>query len=191
MGVRQKEMESRISKLEKDIQKLKTAYDQYFAGVERKTPDKLAETVAREVRTLTATVVNNTALRFRAQQAISRYQVFLTYWQKNLRDLEDGKKPRRRAMGPVAAQNTAPGVFEISTVKTQRGEMEKLFSALTREYRRTGSGKIPDMGKMRRALEDQTKTIREKYGSEKVAFRIVNEDGKVKIKASPVNKGKT
>lgn len=184
-------MESRISKLESDIQKLKTAYDQYFAGVERKTPDKLAATVAREVRTLTATVINNTALRFRAQQAISRYQVYLSYWQKNLKDLEDGKKPRRRAMGSAAVQKSAPGVFEVSTTKADRGEMEKLFSALSREYRRTGLGKTPDMGKMRRALEDQTKAIREKYGSERVAFRIVNEDGKVKIKASPVNKGKT
>lgn len=181
-------MESRIKKLENDLQKLKTAYDQYFAGVERKTPDKLAETVAREVRSLTATVINNTALRFRAQQAISRYQVFLTYWQKNLKDLEDGKKPRRRAMGPAPEAHTAPGVYEVSTAKVQRGEMEKLFSALAREYRRTGTGKTPDMGKIRKALEDQTKTIRERYGSERVAFRIINEDGKVKIKASPVNK---
>jgi hypothetical protein len=183
-------MESRISKLERDIQKLKTAYEQYFAGVERKTPDRLAATVAREVRSLTATVINNTALRFRAQQAISRYQVYLSYWQKNLRDLEDGKKPVRRAMGSAAAQKTAPGTFEVSTAKVERGVMEKFFSALTREYQRAGSSKAPDMGKMRKVLEDQTKTIREKYGTEKVVFRIVNEDGKVKIKASPVNKGK-
>jgi hypothetical protein len=184
-------MENRIIKLERDIQRLKTAYEQYFAGVERKTPDKLAAAVASEVRTLTTTVINNTALRFRAQQAISRYQVYLTYWQKNLREMEDGKKPRRRITGHSPAQNAAPGVFEISTAKAERGEMEKLFSALTREYKRTGSGKAPDMGKMRRALEDQTKAIREKYGSEKVAFRIINENGKVKIKASPVDKEKT
>jgi hypothetical protein len=184
-------MESRIRKLESDIQKLKTAYDQYFAGVERKTPDKLAAAVAREVRALTATVINNTALRFRAQQAISRYQVYFTYWQKNLKDMEDGKKPRRRGMGHAVPQKPATGVFEVSTTKAERGEMEKLFSALSREYRRTGKGKSPDMGKMRRALEDQTKAIKEKYGSERVAFRIVSEEGKVKVKASPVNKGKT
>jgi hypothetical protein len=183
-------MESRISKLERDIQKLKMAYEQYFAGVERQTPDKLAAAVAREVRSLTGTVINNTALRFRAQQAISRYQVYLTYWQKNLRDLEDGKKPRRRAMVPSTPEKTTAGTFEVSTSKVERGVMEKFFSALKREYRLTGASKAPDMGKIRKALEDQTKTIREKYGSEKVLYKIVSEDGKVKIKASPVNKGK-
>ena len=186
-------MEQRIIKLEKDIHKLKTAYDLYFAGVERKSPDKLAESVAREVRSLTATVISNTALRFRAQQAISRYQVYHTYWQKNLKDLEDGRKPRRRVTGSAAAaQQASPaGVFEVSTSKMERREVERLFSALTREYRRVGTSRIPDMNKMRHALGEQIRTIREKYGSEKVAFRVVNEDGKVKIKASPVDKEKT
>jgi hypothetical protein len=187
------EMEQRIRKLEQDIQRLKAAYDQYFVGVERKPPDKLAESVAREVRTLTATVISNTALRFRAQQAISRYQTYHTYWQKNLRDIEEGRKPRRRVTGKATVIPAAgsAGVFEMSTSKAERREMERLFSALAREYRRVGNGKAPDMSRMRQALEQQTKTIREKYGSEKVAFRVVNEDGKVKIKASPVNREKT
>jgi hypothetical protein len=185
-------MEQRIRKLEQDIQRLKAAYDQYFVGVERKPPDKLAESVAREVRSLTATVISNTALRFRAQQAIFRYQTYHTYWQKNLRELEEGRKPRRRVKGRgvVISEEGAVGVFEVSTSKAERGEMERLFSALAREYRRVGNGKAPDMSRMRQALEQQTRTIREKYGSEKVAFKVVTEDGKVKIKASPVSREK-
>jgi hypothetical protein len=43
-------MEERIRKIEQDILKLKAAYEQYFAGIERMPPDKLANKVAREVR---------------------------------------------------------------------------------------------------------------------------------------------
>ncbi|UCF87980.1 MAG: hypothetical protein JSV70_06010 [bacterium] len=183
-----------MRKLEQDINKLKAAYDQYFAGVERRPPDKLADKVAREVRTLTSTVMTNTALRFRTQQAISRYNTYLQYWQRNLRELEEGRKQVRRAT-PVtqaaAPQEQLPGVFEVSTSNTDKGEMDKLFSALTREYQRLGNGKTPDMEKVRTALEQQAQTIREKYGSEKVAFKVVSEEGKVRIKAGPADRRKT
>jgi len=188
-----KVMEQRISKLEKDIHRLKTAYDQYFSGVDRMPPEKLAESVAREVRSLTSTVITNTALRFRAQQAVSRYQTYHAFWQKNLRELEEGRKPRRRVTGrPAASGDEHPtSIFEISTSNAENGEMEKLFSALEKEYRSAGTGKALDMGRMRQVLEEQTRTIREKYGCKKVAFKVINEGGKVKIKASPVNRGKT
>ena len=190
-------MEQRVLRLEQDIIKLKAAYDQYFAGIERRPPDKLAEKVAREVRTLTSTVMTNTALRFRNQQAISRYNTYFQYWQRNLRELEEGRKPMRRVVGPAAipeankaAEEKSSGVFEVSTSNSNKGEMDKLFSALNREYQSLGNGKTPDMNKVRSALEQQTKAIREKYGSEKVAFKVVKKDGKVTIKAGPADRRK-
>jgi hypothetical protein len=199
-------MEQRVRRLEQDIMKLKAAYDQYFAGIERRPPDKLAEKVAREVRTLTSTVMTNTALRFRNQQAISRYNTYHQYWQRNLRELEEGRKPKRRIVAPAAVPEATPevtpettqslegkaaGVYEVSTQSSNKREMDELFSALTLEYQSIGSGKLPDMEKVRSALEQQTKAIREKYGSEKVAFKVVNKDGKVTIKAGPADRRKT
>jgi len=191
-------MEERIRRLEQDIIKLKAAYDQYFSGIERRPPDKLAQKVAREVRTLTSTVMTNTALRFRNQQAISRYNTYFQYWQRNLRDLEEGRKPKRRVTGttatPAATEvqgETTAGVYEVSTQSKDKGEMDKLFSALNREYQRLGNGKTPDMKKVRSALEQQTQAIYEKYGSEKVVFKVVNEGGKVTIKAGPADRRKS
>ena len=187
-------MEERVRRLEQDIMKLKAAYDQYFTGIERRPPEKLAEKVAREVRTLTSTVMTNTALRFRSQQAISRYNSYSQYWQRNLRELEEGRKPRRRVTRTTATpvpEETASGVYEISTQSKDKGEMDKLFSALNQEYQRLGNGKALDMKKVRSALEQQAKAIREKYGSEKVAFKVVNEGGKVTIKAGPADRRKS
>jgi hypothetical protein len=188
-------MEERIRRLEQDIFKLKAAYDQYFSGIERRPPEQLAKKVAKEVRTLTSTVMTNTALRFRNQQAISRYNTYFQFWQRNLRDLEEGRKPKRRITPTAAAAavpgKTAAGVYEVSTGSDDKGGMDKLFSAVSQEYQRLGSDKTPDMKKVRSALEQQTKAIREKYGSEKVAFKVVNEGGKVTIKAGPADRRKS
>lgn len=191
-------MEERVRRLEQDIIKLKTAYDQYFSGIERRPPEKLAVKVTRDVRILTSTVMTNTALRFRAQEAISRYNTYSQYWQRNLREIEEGRKPKRRITSAAATPATteAPGetivgVYEVSTQSNDPGEMDKLFSALSQEYQRLGNGKTPDMKKVRSALEQQTKAIREKYGSKKVAFKVVKEGGKVKIKAGPAGRRKT
>jgi hypothetical protein len=199
-------MEQRVRRLEQDINKLKAAYDQYFAGIERRPPEKLAQKVAREVRTLTSTAMTNTALRFRNQQAISRYNTYQQFWQRNLREMEEGRKPRRKVFASTAApeatretvpnaakapEGKAPGVFEVSTQSKDKGEMDKLFSALNKEYQSLGNGKTPDMNKVRSALEQQTKAIHEKYGSEKVAFKVITKDGKVTIKAGPADRRKT
>jgi hypothetical protein len=188
---REKAMENKIRRLEQDIHKLKIAYDQYFAGTERLPPDKLAKKVAQEVRSLTSTTISNTAQRFMSQQVISRYNSYLPFWQRNLRELEEGRRPRRVLRGGSSiAQQTPEGVFEVSTGAQARGEMEKLLSALSKEYQKVGNGKGPDMVKLREALNQQTKSIREKYGVEKVAFRVVSEEGKVKIKAAPAERRK-
>jgi len=187
-------MEERIRRFEQDIIKLKTAYEQYFAGIERRPPEKLASKVAKEARTLTSTVITNTALRFRSQQAISRYNTYLQFWQRNLRDLEEGRKPRRRvtpSSPAAAAEETAPGVFEISTSNADKKDMDKIFSALKKEYQRIGGSKTPDMKKVQSALEQQTKVIREKYGSERVVFKVTSEGGKVTIKAGPADRRKS
>ena len=182
-------MLDKVIQLEKDIHKLKTAYDQYFLGVERRPPEKLAADVAREVRFLTTTRLTNTATRFRSQQAIARYNTFLQYWQKNLKDIEEGRTPRRRiASTGGMQQGTTPGAIEISATGQNRDGMERLFNALSREYRKTDNGNMPQMSKLREMVQKQTRSLRESHKCEAVTYRVVSEDGKVKIKASPVTR---
>ncbi|MBN2720018.1 MAG: hypothetical protein JXR72_02820 [Proteobacteria bacterium] len=184
-------MEARIRKLEKDIDQLKKAYERYFSGVERLAPEKLAASVAREVRSFTGTVISNTALRFRVQQAIARYQTYLAYWQKTMKELEEGKKPRRRlGEKPAATAPEGEDTLEMTDAGAGKGKIEGFYAALTREYERAGMKKVPGMDRVQVALEDQMKVIREKFACEKVVFKVVSEDGKVRIKASPSRRSK-
>ena len=179
-------MEERAQRLEKDIHRLKTRYDQYFLGVERRPPEKLANDVAREVRFFSTTRMINTALRFKVQQLIARYNTFLTYWQKNLKDMEEGRTPRRRVHAmPGGAEAAIPGGVEISTKGADRNGMEQLFQAVSREYRKRG-GKAPEMSRVREMVEKQNQVISERFKAEKVSYQVVTEGGKVRIKATPV-----
>jgi len=184
-------MEAKITKLEKDIEQLKKAYERYFSGVERLAPERLAASVAREVRSFTGTAITNTALRFRVQQAIARYQTYLTYWQKTLKELEEGKKIRRR-LGEKTAETFPEGgdTLEMTASGAGKGSMEQFYAALTREYKRAGMKKVPEVRRVQVALEDQMKAIRERFSCEKVVFKVVSEDGKVRIKASPSRRSK-
>ena len=178
-------MEDRIKKLETDIQMLKTKYDQYFLGMQKLPPEKLAADVAREIRTLSTAIINNTALRFRSQQAVSRYNTFLQYWQRNLREIEDGRTPMRR--WPVnAGGSPRAGVFEISSPDSDREQMNALFMTLDRAYRKNTGHPGPTIARVRKMVTDQTGSIRKKYDCEKVAYRVEFEGGKVRIKASPL-----
>jgi hypothetical protein len=184
-------MIDKVIQLEKNIHKLKTAYDQYFLGVDRRPPEKLAADVARDVRFLTTTRLTNTATRFRSQQAIARYNTFLQYWQKNLKDLEEGRTPRRRIAAVGGMQHeSVPGVIEISATGQNREGMERLFSALSKEYRKTDNGNMPEMSKLREMVHNQTQSLRKSHNCDAVTYRVVSEDGKVKIKASPVTRRK-
>jgi hypothetical protein len=178
-------MEERVINLENNIQRLKTQYDQYFLGVQKIPPEKLARDVAKEIRLLSTTHVTNTALRFRIQQVVSRYNTFLNYWQRNLRDIEEGRVSRRKGVG-VDLNGANGNLFEISSAEVDRDQMDKLFQALAREYRRIGSEAVPEMSKVRRMVQKQTRDLKKRYGCEKIGYRVVSEEGKVKIKASPV-----
>ena len=178
-------MEERAKILENNIQRLKTQYDQYFLGVQKIPPEKLARDVAREIRLLSTASVTNTALKFRIQQLVSRYNTFLSYWQRNLRDIEDGRVSRRK--GTTADSTGANGdVIAISSPEADREQMDKLFRALNREYRRAGSETAPEMSKVRKMVQKHNRELKEKYGCAKVGYKVVNEEGKVKIKASPI-----
>ncbi len=178
-------MVNRIQKLESNINLLKAQYDQYFMGVLKTPPSRLADELAREIRVMTTTKAPNTALQFKVQQLIAKYNTYLNYWQRNLRELEEGKSVRRKD-SDMALTRARNGIFEISSTETDRVLVESLYRKLSREYKDLGSKQIPDLPKVREMVKQQTDSLKEKYNCSSVEYRVVVEDGKVKIKANPI-----
>lgn len=108
-----KEIEAQISELEERVDRLRALYDQYFSGIEKLEPLILRKEVDRRLWALRRIKIGNTALRFRLQGIVQRYNTFQQYWMRICREIENGTYRRDIARAAArfgeAATNTALG----------------------------------------------------------------------------------
>jgi hypothetical protein len=112
-----KEYQVELKDLEVKIDRVRSLYDQYFRGFEKMPPGTLRKEVEGKIRNLSKVRMKNTALRFKLQVLIQKYTTFLAYWQRAIRDIEEGKLKRRkpeeeedtgRFMEPIDLGEAAP-----------------------------------------------------------------------------------
>jgi hypothetical protein len=90
----QSEIERLIGELELAVDRLRSLYEQYFMGIEKLEPMVPRKDVDRRIHVLRKEQIRNTALRFRFQMLLQRYNTFQTYWQRICRDIENGTYKR-------------------------------------------------------------------------------------------------
>jgi hypothetical protein len=95
----QSEVEVLVGELEQRLDRLRALYDQYFMGIEKLLPSVPHKDVERRLAHLRKQQIRNTALRFRFQVAIQKYNTYITYWTRICRQIEEGtyKRDLRRA----------------------------------------------------------------------------------------------
>ncbi|HVH07331.1 MAG TPA: MXAN_5187 C-terminal domain-containing protein [Myxococcota bacterium] len=180
--------------LDARIKTLKLDYEQYFLGSRPRAPTVLRGDVQKMVAYYANVPIQNTAMRFKFNNLRSRYFTFRRHWDETLRKIEEGtyerhvfkadlherERAERRAKGKGApAKATAPeGAAEPSLFDAYRAAREECGQGT--------KGLTPEQ--FDKMLKTQEAAIREKYKCEKVNFRVVVEDGKTKLKASPVRK---
>jgi hypothetical protein len=92
--VNQSEQQKTIAELETQIERLKSLYSQYFMGIEKIPPNILRKNVDRTVWRLRKIRFKNTAIRFKFQQLIQRYNSYMQHWNRILREIERGTYKR-------------------------------------------------------------------------------------------------
>lgn len=80
--------------LEKELDRLKAAYEMYFQGRERRPPIRQRDRFDRRIRELRKDLPNNTMMRFRIQSLWSRYTSMKSYWGRIMRQIEEGTYKR-------------------------------------------------------------------------------------------------
>lgn len=107
-------MADEIDQLNTSIRELKAAYEQYFAGIERVAPSKPREEIKKTLRRLMTQRNNNTSWKFRIQTAQQTYLTYEQYWDRILRQIEEGtfKRDRLRAQKKSGFGADAPKTEE-------------------------------------------------------------------------------
>ncbi|UCD84345.1 MAG: hypothetical protein JSU92_13890 [Deltaproteobacteria bacterium] len=183
--------EEDISRLENDINHLKFEYEQYFMGMEKIEPIKKRENVERFIRTLSTRVIRNTALRFRLSALTARYNTYLQYWIRIVRQIEEGTYQRdkfRSQLKQKLVSPASPGMSDKEGRAAPAGGFQDVYQQYLEAKKKCKEDTSSlSLEKLTSTLQHQTTQIKEKYKCKDVDFKVVIEAGKTKLKAIPKN----
>ena len=178
------DIEQDLQVLDAKIKQAKFEYDQYFLGHRPREPVLVRGEVQKIIAYWSNLPIRNTKNRFRFNTLCARFFSFRRQWDEINRKIEEGvyephkKRARRRVPGDAAAA-------EAATAQAA-GQDDAICDAYLEARRACGQGESTDRGKVASLIQKQREAILAKYGCRDVRFRVVVEDGKPKLKATPV-----
>ncbi|MRG97595.1 MXAN_5187 C-terminal domain-containing protein [Polyangium spumosum] len=88
------EVERALEDLDSRLERVRALYEQYFLGIEKLEPLVPRKELERRIMLLRRAQIRNTALRFKFQTLIQRYNTFQQYWGRVAREIENGTYQR-------------------------------------------------------------------------------------------------
>src|SRR5439155_24266923 len=92
-----------LNELANKIDRLKVLYEQYFMGIEKMEPQVARKEVTRVMLGLQQQYIRNTGLRFKFNTLLQKWNIYITYWNRILREIENGTYVRHVAKAQRAA----------------------------------------------------------------------------------------
>ena len=172
--------------LDVKLSQLKLAYEQYFLGSRPREPQQLRTEVQKALLRFVNSPIQNTGLRFKFNGICSRYQAYKRQWNDTLRRMEDGSYVRHRFKADLHQRSRAGGAAEAGPTAPNPPSSD-LFDAYVDARKTCGhdtSSLTPQ--KLERVLDKQRAALRERFGDADFRFKVVVQEGKVKLRAARV-----
>lgn len=133
------DLETLVSELEARVDRLRASYDQYFMGIEKLPPHVQIKDVERRLQDLRKIQIRNTALRFKFQTTLQKYNTYQSYWQRIVRQIEEGtyKRDLRRAAERFGVNPRRPAAAEIEIdvefedMMSEDADLDELLSSVS------------------------------------------------------------
>ena len=176
-----------IKILEIKMNQLKLDYEKYFLGTRPTEPAMARAEVQKMVIRFSNTRITNTALRFKFNSLNGRYQAFKRQWDSILRQIEAGTYKRHVFKADLRDRERGidPGAKPGAPKRGPENSKADLFETYRDAMLATGQdakGLTP--AKLQKAIQKQEAAIKKKLGCERVDFKVVVQDGKVRLKAA-------
>lgn len=166
------------------LSELKTQYEQFFLGIIPKRPDKLHSDVGRKLRSLYKLPFKSSAQSFKLKTLENRYSTYNNYWQRVLRQKEEGTYSRDVFKAAIRQKEMANEVKERSTQGVANKQMKELYSVYKHTFEKSSGKQMNvDFNNFRSSLVKKAQTFRNTHGSKKIAFKVVVKNGKVTVSA--------
>jgi hypothetical protein len=182
--------ETDLQLLDAKLKQLRVEYEQYFLGGRKREPQLLRGEVNKLVGFYANVPIRNTALRFQFNNLRARFFTLKRHWDDTCRKIEEGTYERHLFKADLHERER--GVKGKPKAKpTEAAPQEDSGDALFQAYREARDSTGQDASGITRERFDalvrqQEEAIRAKFGAAKVRFRVAIEDGKAKLKATPV-----
>jgi len=182
-------IEEDLQLLDIKLKQLRLEYEQYFLGNRTRPPNQIRGEVNKMVALWGNMPIQNTGHRFKFNNLRARFFSFKRHWDETCRKIEEGRYERQIFKANLREREREAGRKPSQPKRGAAREAgdAKLFDAYVSAREACGQGvkgMTPD--KLNGLLEKQEAAIRKKTGCDGVRFRVVVEDGKAKLKASPV-----
>jgi hypothetical protein len=189
-----------LDKLEEDIRKLKNKYDQFFNGIVKLPPMPDRKHIEVYIYELGKQKMRDNTRRFRYNTLLTRYNQFREMWARKMREREEGPLEFKRrqvaystasatpSAEPPTPRVTSPRPDPYVTVSTGSNgeEVRKLYDQIQSEHLKLGKLPPITIEQLGQMVQKQSEVVRSKYKVSSVAFRVETVDGKVKLKAKPL-----
>lgn len=188
-----------LDKLEEDIRRLKSKYDQFFMGITKVPPTFDRQRVETFIHELNKQKMRDNTRRFRFSTIMSRFNQFRELWGRRIREREEGPMEYRRRQSAMTAQplpEPPPPPPRVTSGKadpyvrvapnTNGEEIRKLYDEIEREHGKLGRLSNLTLEQVTAMVQKQSELVRSRYNVNTVAFRVETVDGKVKLKAKPL-----
>ncbi len=193
-----------LDKLEEDIRKLKNKYDQFFSGIQKFPPMHERRLLEVYIHELGKLKMRDNTRRFRYSQLLTRYNQHREMWGRKMREREEGPIDFRRRAAALATATPPPPPPAAPRPPAERvtsskadpyvrvsagtnGEaVQKLYGEIEKEHLKLGQMVNINVEQLKSMVQKQGDFVREKYQVDVVAFRVDVVDGKVKLKAKPI-----
>lgn len=177
--------EIRLGKLEETIEQFRIDSERFWNGGLAIPPEELRTKIQRELRELRGASNRPSSDQFRMGGLEARFNSLSELFGRRLREREEGRGVPLPRIVVVPATHHDPRAGILLSGVPDRAAVEALWSGLAA----AGGGAKLDLESLRTYLQKQLVDIRLKTGAEAVVFRVVQEEGKLKLKAKPVGKG--
>lgn len=177
-----RDIRAELDRLEVKMNELKLLFEQYFSGILPLPPDKLHNEIKREIRGLLKAPFRNSAMNYRLKSLEGRYHTFNTYWQRVLKQRENGTYSKDVFKAELRERITLAEARAQTAVGAAERRMEGLFNTYRSALEKvSGTKHNIDYDNFEKSLIKRAQDFKEKHGAEKLSFKVVVKEGKVSV----------
>jgi hypothetical protein len=175
-----------IKELTKLLENLRKIYEQYFLGIVREEPIKLRKDVKDIIQKHHGTPIQNATLKFQLQQCVARYNTYSTYWDRVLKQMEEGTYQRDVFKAKLHEKERKEKTGPVKPV-VQPKKSDNLFENLFDQYKELKKqlkqdSKSLSFDSFREQLKKKMGDIPASSKENNYSFKIVQENKEIKIK---------